>query len=152
MCKRVLKEKIVFVLVIAIGLSPAASVLAVPQVLAHWPMDEGEGTLVADVVGGNDGTMVGLDPAAAWIADGALGGAVLFDNIDGHHIEVPHSDALDFGERLEAIKQRASDLIRHLIQLAVVFVLQTGILPIAFLWIFLQLFKQIFRIDSGNKN
>jgi hypothetical protein len=61
-------------------------------------------------------------------------------------------DALDFGERLDAIKERASDLIRHLIQLAVVFVLQTGILPIAFLWVFLQLFKQIFRVSSGNKN
>jgi hypothetical protein len=26
-----------------------------------------------------------------------------------------------------------------------VFILQTGILPIVFLWIFLQLFKQLFR-------
>jgi hypothetical protein len=61
-------------------------------------MDEGSGTVVADVVGGNDGTMVGLDPAAAWITDGALGGAIRFDNIDGHHIEVPHSEVLDFGD------------------------------------------------------
>jgi hypothetical protein len=65
-----------------------------PPMVAHWPMDEGAGTVVADVVGGNDGTMVGLDPAAAWLADGG----VRFDNIDGHHIEVPHSDALDFGD------------------------------------------------------
>ena len=68
------------------------------QMVAHWPMDDGAGTTVTDVVGGNNGTMVGLDSAAAWIADGALGGAVSFDNIDGHHIEVPHSDALDFGD------------------------------------------------------
>jgi hypothetical protein len=61
-------------------------------------MDEGSGTVVADVVGGNDGTMVGLDPAAAWITDGALGGAIRFDDIDGHHIEVPHSDVIDFGD------------------------------------------------------
>jgi hypothetical protein len=36
-------------------------------------------------------------------------------------------------------------VIEHLIQLSVVFVLQTAILPIAFLWLFLQLGKQIFR-------
>jgi hypothetical protein len=29
--------------------------------------------------------------------------------------------------------------------LSVVFILQTAILPIAFLWIFLQIFKQLFR-------
>jgi len=71
-----------------------ATVVVLPQMVAHWPMDEGTGTVVADVVGGNNGTMVGLDPAAAWLADGG----VRFDNIDGHHIEVPHSEALDFGD------------------------------------------------------
>jgi hypothetical protein len=65
-----------------------------PTMVAHWPMDEGAGTVVADVVGGNDGTMVGLDPNTAWIADGG----VAFDNVDGHHIEVPHADAIEFGD------------------------------------------------------
>ena len=55
-------------------------------------------------------------------------------------------EALDFNERLSRIQARAADVIEHLIQLSVVFVLQTGILPIAFLWIFLQLFRQIFQI------
>lgn len=55
-------------------------------------------------------------------------------------------EALDFNERLNRIQARAADVIEHLIQLSVVFVLQTGILPIAFLWIFLQLFRQIFQI------
>ncbi len=36
-------------------------------------------------------------------------------------------------------------MIEHLIQLSVVFILQTGILPIAFLWVFLQLVKWLFR-------
>jgi hypothetical protein len=72
--------------------------LPAPPLAAHWPMDEGSGTVVADVVGGNDGTMVGLDPNVAWIADGAIDGAISFDNIDGNHIEVPHSDALDFAD------------------------------------------------------
>jgi len=54
-------------------------------------------------------------------------------------------EALDFGQRLEHMQERAAEVIRHVIQLSVVFVLQTGILPVAFLWIFLQLFKQLFR-------
>jgi hypothetical protein len=57
-------------------------------------------------------------------------------------------EALDFSERLERMQARAAEVIEHLIQLSVVFVLQTGLLPIAFLWLFLQLFKQIFRINN----
>ena len=57
-------------------------------------------------------------------------------------------DSMDFSAKVEYIGQRASDLIEHLIQLSVVFILQTGILPIAFLWIFLQLFKQLFRTQD----
>ena len=63
---------------------------ALPMV-AHWPMDEGAGTVVADVVGGNDGTLVG---GVSWLADGG----VSFDNIDGSHIEVPNADVLDFAD------------------------------------------------------
>ena len=52
-------------------------------------------------------------------------------------------EALDFSERLDRISARAAEVIEHLIQLSVVFVLQTGILPILFLWIFLQLIKRV---------
>lgn len=54
-------------------------------------------------------------------------------------------ESLNFSRRVDIIKERAAELIEHLIQLSVVFILQTGILPIAFLWIFLQVFKQLFR-------
>jgi hypothetical protein len=53
-------------------------------------------------------------------------------------------EALSFSERLERVQARAAEVVEHLIQLSVVFVLQTGVLPIAFLWVFLQLFKQVF--------
>jgi hypothetical protein len=53
--------------------------------------------------------------------------------------------AMEFKQRVAEIGERATEVIEHLIQLSVVFILQTGILPIAFLWIFLQLFKQLFR-------
>jgi len=57
-------------------------------------------------------------------------------------------NSLNFKQKVAHIGEKASDLIEHLIQLSVVFILQTGILPIASLWIFLQLFKQIFRINN----
>ena len=62
----------------------------------------------------------------------------------GRMLESAHN-SMDFKQKVAYIGERASDLIEHLIQLGVVFILQTGILPIAFLWIFLQLFKQLFR-------
>jgi len=63
--------------------------------VAHWPMDEGAGTVVADVIGGNDGEIVGN---VSWI-DGALGGAVTFDVGDPNAtIAIPHSAELDFGD------------------------------------------------------
>ena len=62
----------------------------------------------------------------------------------GQMLESTRSN-LNFKQKVARISERASDLIEHLIQLSVVFILQTGILPIAFLWIFLQLFKQLFR-------
>ena len=53
--------------------------------------------------------------------------------------------SLDLKEKVSHIQERATDMIEHLIQLSVVFVLQTGILPIVFLWLFLQLGKWLFR-------
>ena len=61
-------------------------------------------------------------------------------------------NALDFRQRLENIRERAGEVIEHLIQLSVVFVLQTALLPIVFLWIFLQLARQLFRQTFGNKD
>ena len=52
-------------------------------------------------------------------------------------------EALNLREKVERIKARAGQLVEHVIQLAVVFVLQTGILPIVFLWLFLQAAKWV---------
>ena len=54
-------------------------------------------------------------------------------------------DSLDISRRVDQISDRAADLVEHLVQLCVVFILQTGILPIVFLWFFLQLLKSVFR-------
>jgi len=61
------------------------------EVVAHWPLDEGAGTVVADVVGGNDGEIVGN---VTWIADGG----VSFDGTVGNHVAVPHAEAIEFGD------------------------------------------------------
>jgi len=55
-------------------------------------------------------------------------------------------ESLDIKRRVNQIKERAADLVEHMVQLCVVFILQTGILPIVFLWVFLQLWKRTFRL------
>jgi hypothetical protein len=54
-------------------------------------------------------------------------------------------DSVDLSGKLELMQARAGELIEHLIQLSVVFILQTGILPVAFLWVFLEILKRLFR-------
>ncbi len=54
-------------------------------------------------------------------------------------------DSLDMTGKLDRMQARASEVVEHLVQLSVVFILQTGLLPIAFLWVFLQIFKKLFR-------
>ena len=53
--------------------------------------------------------------------------------------------SLDFRQKLASISERASDMIEHLLQLGVVFIFQTGLLPIAFLWLFLRLLRHSIR-------
>jgi len=59
-------------------------------------------------------------------------------------------NSMDLSGRLDRMQVRAAVVIEHLIQLSVIFILQTGLIPVAFLWMFLQVFKRLFRpIDSG---
>ena len=58
------------------------------------------------------------------------------------------AQSLDFRQKLDYISDRASELIEHLLQLSVVFIFQTGILPIAFLWLFLVLLKRLLGINN----
>jgi len=76
-----------------VWLDPPAAV--VPPMVAHWPLDDGAGTVATDVVGGHDGELVG---SVSWI-DGALDGAVTFDTTDPNSsIYVPDDAELDFGD------------------------------------------------------
>ena len=79
----------------------------------------------------------GLDFAAASDGEGVFD--VLGRTFDSTR------QSLDFRQKLASISERASDLIEHLLQLGVVFIFQTGLLPIAFLWLFLKLFRYLIR-------
>jgi hypothetical protein len=54
-------------------------------------------------------------------------------------------DTMDLSGKLDRLQARAGDVIEHLVQLSVVFIIQTGLLPVAFLWLFLQVIKRLFR-------
>lgn len=56
--------------------------------------------------------------------------------------------ALDFEQKLNDITVRTGNMIEHLVQLSVVFILQTGILPLLFLWILLSLFRMFLKFRS----
>jgi hypothetical protein len=54
-------------------------------------------------------------------------------------------DSVDLSGRLKRMQARAGEVIEHLIQLSVIFILQTGLFPVAFLWFFLEIIKRLFR-------
>jgi len=56
-------------------------------------------------------------------------------------------EALNLSRRVEYIKDRAADVIEHLIQLSVVFIFQSAILPLAFLWALVHVLKRLIRLD-----
>jgi hypothetical protein len=92
---------------------------------------------------GQEMEQLGQHESAPDEEEGGLLSGNIFDSI-GQAVNSTR-EALNLGEKVERIKQKAGVMIEHLIQLSVVFILQTGILPIAFLWIFLQLAKWLFR-------
>ena len=75
------------VFILAFGLvSPASA-----ELVAHWRLDDGSGTIAVDASGnGHDGTLV-LDPQ--WVA-GKFGGALEFGGISGQHVEIEGYDGI----------------------------------------------------------
>ncbi len=54
-------------------------------------------------------------------------------------------DSIDLSGRLKRMQAQAGEIIEHMVQLSVVFILQTGLLPVAFLWVFLEVLKRLFK-------
>lgn len=58
-------------------------------------------------------------------------------------------ESIDLTGRLERMQDQAAEIIEHLVQLSVVFILQTGLLPVAFLWVFLEVLKKLFKFSRA---
>lgn len=56
----------------------------------HWPLTDGSGTIVVDVVGGNNGTIVNAVPNTTWISDSPLGGALRLNGLIGPETVSPY--------------------------------------------------------------
>lgn len=52
-------------------------------------------------------------------------------------------DSIDVGERLDRLQTQVAEASEHVVNLIVIFVLQTVLLPIAFIWVFLEALKGI---------
>jgi len=87
MCKQLI-YLVSFVLVLSVaGNAPA-------DIIAHWRLDDGSGTMAVDSVGNNDGTLQG-DPT--WTA-GWIGAALELDGDD--YVECGNSDELNITEQV----------------------------------------------------
>ena len=56
-------------------------------------------------------------------------------------------DTIDLSGKIRRMQLRAGEVIEHLIQLSVIFILQTGVLPVAFLWSFLHIIRRLMRVE-----
>lgn len=60
-------------------------------------------------------------------------------------------DSIDFGDRIDRLQVQVTEASEHIINLIVIFVLQTILLPIAFIWMFVELLKGIGRRLAGSQ-
>jgi hypothetical protein len=96
MSKERLKKKISeSILLITIILGVTSPVFAVPQMVAHWPLADGSGSVATETVAGLNGALMNFDTSTAWTADAPHGGALTFDGVDDY-VVVPHNAAIDF--------------------------------------------------------
>ena len=89
----VLKRPITFILSVLIWLnlwSGYAWLSAEPQLIARWPLDEGSGNVVQDVIGDNNGKRVGSPKSVPAKFENGL----QFDKKTGQYVEIPGTDEL----------------------------------------------------------
>jgi hypothetical protein len=56
------------------------------------------------------------------------------------------SNAVDFNARLDRMKQTASDMSEKILNLMVVFIVQSLLFPLLFMWLAYRLFLQLFQL------
>ncbi|MFK7794527.1 MAG: LamG-like jellyroll fold domain-containing protein [Gammaproteobacteria bacterium] len=72
------------------------SILPASLPIAHWMLDDANGLMAIDSIGGHNGT---LENGPVWITNGKIDGALDFDGKDDR-IVIPHTDALSITEGL----------------------------------------------------
>jgi len=75
-------SQLLVLLTLVVFITFSASV-AMAELIAHWPLDDGAGGTAVDVVGGFDGTLQG-DPE--WTGNGQVDGALILDG-DGDYVQ-----------------------------------------------------------------
>lgn len=58
-------------------------------------------------------------------------------------------DQIRIRERMQLLRERSAAIVEHLIQLIVVFLLQTIVLPLLFLWLVIKAFKLLIRLPKS---
>ena len=61
-------------------------------------------------------------------------------------------ESMDVSNRLDRLQAQVSEASEHVVNLIVIFVLQTVVLPVAFLWLFVELLKGIALRMAGRGN
>jgi len=67
------------------------------------------------------------------------------------------AQSADIGKKIEALKAKADGWVEHIVRLAAVFIVQTAVLPLLFLWAMLRLYRvlaapfQARRLDGGTR-
>ena len=84
-----MKKTTLFVLALILMLTQTATADSNNGLVAHWPLDEGSGSMAADVVGFADGTLIN-NPV--W-TDGIVGDALEFDG-SGAHVAMSEAGTL----------------------------------------------------------
>ena len=98
-------RKLIYLVAVVLVLGLVSSVSA--ELVAHWRLDDGSGTIVSDASGnGLDGTIQG-DPK--WVA-GKIGGALEFDG-NGDYVDMGNDPVFDITEQITlAVWVNANDL------------------------------------------
>jgi hypothetical protein len=70
----------------------------------------------------------------------------LLDDVKNYYEEAKRT--LDISSRIETLKQKLSNYAEHTVNLIIVFIVQTVILPLVFLWIFIRSCGYLFRFGN----
>ena len=87
-----IKHKIVITLLVfmLIALWSESVLSQEPKLIARWPLDENSGSVVGDVIGGNNGKLEG---GPKWIG-AKFGNGLQFDKKPGQYVEIPRAPEL----------------------------------------------------------